>query len=319
VLSGIYKIICINNKFYIGSSNNINRRLKEHIRLLNKNKHNNLRLQKAWNEYGKKNFKFEIIETIHNIKQLPIREKWWLDTTNCCDRKIGFNISSNPFCTKGGRKFIDLTGKIFNRLFVISLEKYVERGKSTWLCKCICGKEIIVRGDQLKIGHTKSCGCLHKEIITTHGHSSSGKPSTTYYSWQSMIQRCNNKNNHAYEDYGGRDKPIIVCGRWLDKKYGFKNFLEDMGERSPGLTLDRIDNNKGYFKVNCRWATPKEQQINTRSNINVPYNGKYICLKDYCKIKNLNYNAIEQRINKLGWSIEKATTTKIRKKKVNNG
>ena len=109
-ISCIYKIICKNNnKFYIGSSVNINRRLKDHIRLLNKNKHNNIHLQRAWNKYGEQNFRFEIIETVNDINQLLIKEKWWIENTKCYDRKIGFNIATDTFAPMRDKKHSEKT------------------------------------------------------------------------------------------------------------------------------------------------------------------------------------------------------------------
>lgn len=118
-VSGIYKIICRNNnKFYIGSSMNIDKRLYQHIRFLKRNRHPNKYLQSCWNKYGKHNFRYEIIETINDIKQLLIREQWWLDNTQCYKREIGFNNSISAFATNSGKP-IDLMGQKFNRLLVI--------------------------------------------------------------------------------------------------------------------------------------------------------------------------------------------------------
>jgi AP2 domain. len=160
-------------------------------------------------------------------------------------------------------KFIDLSGKRFGRLFVIG--RAPNKGKDTvWLCRCDCGTEKVVRGNDIKRGKIESCGCLHSEMLIkrnyVHGHSAKGKFTYEYHSWASMIQRCENEKRNNFKYYGGRG--IKVCDRW---KNSFENFLEDMGPRpSKNHTLDRIDVNGNYEPSNCRWVDKSNQSRNQR-------------------------------------------------------
>lgn len=156
----------------------------------------------------------------------------------------------------------DLTGQSFSRWEVKSESRSIRSPggqlRRYWLCECECGEKRVVLQYSLTSGKSKSCGCLQvelqKEMMTTHGKSY--HPS--YKAWQSMHQRCSNPNNPDYSNYGGRG--ISVCESWKC----FNNFLSDMGCRPELKTLDRMDNNKGYMKSNCRWATAKEQAANRR-------------------------------------------------------
>jgi len=211
-------------------------------------------------------------------------------------------------------RFIDLTGKRFGRLKVI---KYVGKNKwrnSKWLCRCICGVNTIVTGSDLKNGRTKSCGCLQKEMLafrsTSHGHLKNKKVTGFYNSWRDMIRRCTNPNNSKYKYYGNRG--ITICAEWME----FLNFEKDMiKDWKPGLTIERINNDKGYYRDNCRWATPKQQARNTRRNHLETFNDKTQCLAEWAEEYNILYKTLWERLYKCNWSIEKALTTPVREKR----
>lgn len=203
-------------------------------------------------------------------------------------------------------KFIDLTGKRFGRLKVIKISYRDKRERIYWLCKCNCENEKEIRGDSLRDGYTKSCGCLQKEKITKTGliikHGM--RKTTEYNSWNNMKARCLNKNNHKYPNYGNRG--IKVCDSWLES---FENFYKDMGNKPKDKSIERIDNNGNYEPKNCRWATPKEQARNTRRNFLITYKGETKCLAEWSEILKIDYKKLIYRTKYTDWSIERAFTT----------
>lgn len=192
----------------------------------------------------------------------------------------------------------DLVGKRFSRVEVLSFHSKTPKGNHVrWNCICDCGKVMVVLGGNLKNGHTNSCGCYRderrSESHTKHGLSGTAE----FVIWAGMRQRCNNPENTAYKRYGGRG--IKVCRRW-DK---FENFLSDMGKRpSPELSIDRINNNKGYSKSNCRWGTDEEQRRNKSNNRWIEADGKKMILADWAKYFGMYTQNLYRDLKK--WSIE---------------
>lgn len=193
---------------------------------------------------------------------------------------------------------IDLTGQKLRDLTVIKPTHNIY-GKAGWLCLCKCGKELVITTSRLTKDKQRSCGC-HK--VTQGGNSGS----RTYKSWDCMIRRCTLKSSNRWHIYGGRG--ITVCDRW---KESFLSFLEDMGERPENTSLDRIDNDKGYFKENCRWATSREQANNRRVSCPITAFGKTQNSREWSEEVGIKRATIEFRLKK-GLSAEEALTKKVK-------
>ena len=142
-------------------------------------------------------------------------------------------------------KAIDLTGQRFGRLTVLERAGTDSRREAVWRCICTCGNEIYVQGHHLRCGNTQSCGCLRVDTATTHGESRS----RLYHIWFGMKTRCYNPNTKDFKNYGGRG--ITVCPEWLYDFPAFQKWAIANGYRDD-LTIDRIDNDKGYSPDNCR-------------------------------------------------------------------
>ena len=203
--------------------------------------------------------------------------------------------------------FEDLTGRRFGRLTVIEFAGKTKDRKTTWNCLCDCGNEKIIIGKNLKNGNTKSCGCLHAEKFK---HKTHGKRNTRLYRiWRNMLNRCELSSSSEYHRYGGRG--ITVCEEWHDFKI-FYDWAISHGY-ADDLTIDRKNVNGNYEPSNCRWATQKEQVRNTRANRFLEYNGKIQCIADWEAETGISRSLIQQRIDKLGWSVEKTLSTPVRK------
>lgn len=158
----------------------------------------------------------------------------------------------------------EMIGLRFGRLVVLRQNGKMYGDQYAWLCQCDCGEKTTVCGHSLRAKRSTSCGCLSREVASArslkHGATVGGVWALEYRSYQKMKERCLNSNHKHYSNYGGRG--VIICQRWLD---GFDNFLSDMGSKpTPSHTLDRINTYGNYEPENCRWATRKEQNQNSR-------------------------------------------------------
>lgn len=185
-------------------------------------------------------------------------------------------------------------GQQFGRLTTFG--KFKKAGwRTKVLTRCDCGRWHSVRLDTLKSGGSRSCGCLSREKVKERSTKHGQHGTRTYKSWTQMIQRCTNPNAKGYPRYGGRG--ITVCDRWLES---FENFLEDMGERPPGMTLERLDVNGNYEPGNCTWATWKEQSRNRRTNRLIEFEGETLCMEDVAAKLGISSNTLRDRIKRNG-------------------
>lgn len=178
-----------------------------------------------------------------------------------------------------------------------------------------CHKEFKTRDYYIKIGGGKYCSRSCSNKATAHESWNKGKAmgllGTSFYrSWQAMKKRCQNPKDSEYSRYGGRG--ITICNEWQI----FSGFYKDMyASYEQGLSIDRIDNNKGYYKENCRWATAKEQANNTRNierAARYTYNGLTLSIKEWAKMVGIKRRTLSQRLLVYKWSIKRALTKEVR-------
>jgi hypothetical protein len=198
---------------------------------------------------------------------------------------------------------IDIAGKVFGRWTAIKFVHKIGRFHY-WLFMCSCGTEKVIYKGHVGSGKglSGSCGCLLKELMTTHGMSKTG----IYGVWSTMLNRCRNPKVKSFPEYGGRG--ITVCERWES----FENFFADMGERPfVGAEIDRVDNDHGYSPDNCVWTTKTKNLANTRQNVIIEAFGKSMTESAWAKETGLDRTVISYRIRK-GWTPEDALTKPAR-------
>lgn len=251
----------------------------------------------------------KIIE--HGGTHKPVK---WLCKCSCGREKIVDSqlLQSKAISDCGCSTIKRLVGRKFGRLTVIdsTAKRDIHTGSIIWKCQCDCGNIVYVSTSNLESNsnhRTQSCGCLRRENSTKHSLSKT----KLYKKLVAIKGRCKNPKNANYFRYGGRG--IGLCSDW-DGKQGFENFYvwAIAHGYEDGLTIDRIDNNKGYSPDNCRWVTQKLQMNNTRRNRYITIDGETHSLTDWAEIKGISIGTIRDRL-KRGWSEYDAIMRAVRK------
>lgn len=229
---------------------------------------------------------------------------WRLDLGDAGPPAILTVMSKNP---------MDITGHRFGRLiaaFEVEPSRRRDGRKSRWfLTVCDCGSSKSVMMNSLNRGLTRSCGCLASELAAKHiskvrykhGATSNRRMTPEFKTWRSMIRRCESPSSASFKRYGAVG--IKVCDRW---RGSFANFLEDMGSKPCAEhTIDRLDNAKGYFPGNCRWATKDEQVLNRKRIRWITIGDTTMCIRDWAAARQMEQTKVAARL-RLGWTAEQA-------------
>lgn len=199
-------------------------------------------------------------------------------------------------------KFVDLTNNKYGRLKVLKINGK-QKTKITWLCRCDCGKILVVTGESMKSGNTLSCGCMRSEMVSNKNRSHNMSKTPIYHVWQAMKNRCLSSNDKQFKDYGGRG--ICVCDKWKT----FEGFYEDMGESYRSwLTIERIDRNGNYCLENCTWADRITQGNNTSRNRLEIVDGITDTVANHARRYGHTYSTVQHRLQR-NWNVEEAFKT----------
>lgn len=216
-----------------------------------------------------------------------------------------------PSCGCQSKKKSICVGDRFGKLTVTkSLGSNGE--KVRWECLCDCGTPVVHTSSELNSGSSKSCGCLKFETGEKL-KKYNARDRKLYFRWSDIKGRCYNPNDSAYHNYGGRG--IKMCPEWEDDFFAFRDWAIANGYDEK-LSIDRIDNNKGYSPDNCRWTNAKTQSNNRRSNRYITIDGITKTMMEWSEYYNIDYHQIQKRLA-LGWSEKDAVTKPIRPKKKN--
>ena len=205
----------------------------------------------------------------------------------------------------------DLTGMRFGKLTVLYEDNdRTTHGCTRWICRCECGTIKSIDRGSLTSGKTRSCGCLHNELLgaSRRKHGSSG--SRLYRIWKSIKERCYRKKCRIYKYYGERG--VCICDEWKDDFKSFEKWARSNGYNDE-LSIDRIDHDGNYSPDNCRWVDAKAQNNNKRTNHILTLDGVSHTMSEWADITGISYSAIRNRINNYGWDVRRALSTPVKK------
>lgn len=205
-------------------------------------------------------------------------------------------------------KAIDLAGKKIGEWTVLARDYETKRCGVHWMCQCSCGNIKSVNSQTLRNGMSRSCGCQTKKFISQKNRKHGKTGCRLSYIWNMMKQRCYNKNNAKYPNYGGRG--ITVCDEWLKDFMIFYNWAMSHGY-AKNLSIDRKDNNGNYSPSNCRWTNNLQQANNKTTNHFILYNGRRYTMSEMSRLYGINYSILKYRL-KSGWSVERAISIQPR-------
>lgn len=240
---------------------------------------------------GRKFGKLTVVEFDH---MGAYSNSYWLCRCDCGETRIVSRRALVNGETKRCRNChqdikVDLTGKRFGKLTVLGLDHVDRKRGSFWLCQCDCGNEIVMRRDSLTTGNTKSCGCYFFDVHRTHGMTNT----RLFREWTQMRRRCRETDGDHYQWYGARG--ISVCSEW-DNFETFCDWTLNNGYRDD-LTIDRIDNNLGYYPENCRWVDNLTQQNNRSNNRRITYRVETHSAKEWSRILGVSYSKLLYRLD----------------------
>lgn len=205
----------------------------------------------------------------------------------------------------------DITGQHFNKLTALGPVGKSNAGQIMWLCLCECGNTTVVKSQDIRNGHTRSCGCLQIETVKRVKRIHGMAGTSLYKIWNGIVKRCTNPNCIGYKYYGGRG--ISIADEWRHDFQAFHGYiicLSHYGEK--GYSIDRINNDGNYVPGNLRFATRHEQSHNSRTSTLITYNDETKCISEWARTIGMNVHTLAYRLRILGMNIEDALYTPSR-------